>query len=127
MYHKMKTNFKMILNDIDAVIDRDPATKSRLEALFCSAGLQATIVYRGCHWLWKKNFRLTARIISQITRFLTGVEIHPAARIGKAFFIDHGMGVVIGETTEIGNNVTLYHGVTLGGVTVFGKNGKIDP
>ncbi len=121
----MKTKFKMILNDIDAVIARDPATKSRLEALFCSAGLQAIIAYRGCHWLWKKNFRLTARILSQITRFLTGVEIHPAARIGKGFFIDHGMGVVIGETTEIGNNVTLYHGVTLGGVTVFGKNGKI--
>lgn len=121
----MKTKFKMILNDIDAVIARDPATKSRLEALFCSAGLQAIIAYRGCHWLWKKNFRLTARVLSQITRFLTGVEIHPAARIGKGFFIDHGMGVVIGETTEIGNNVTLYHGVTLGGVTVFGKNGKI--
>ena len=120
----MKSNFKMILNDIDAVIARDPATKSRLEALLCSAGLQAIIAYRGCHWLWKKNFRLSARILSQITRFLTGVEIHPAARIGKGFFIDHGMGVVIGETTEIGNDVTLYHGVTLGGVTVFGKNGK---
>ena len=121
----MKSKFKIILNDIDAVIARDPATKSRLEALLCSAGLQATIAYRGCHWLWKRNFRLTARVLAQVVRFLTGVEIHPGARIGKGFFIDHGMGVVIGETTEIGDNVTLYHGVTLGGVTVFGKKGKI--
>jgi len=120
----MKSKFKIILNDIDAMIARDPATSSRLEALLCSAGLQAIIAYRGGHWLWKHNLKLTARILSQIARFLTGVEIHPAARIGKGFCIDHGMGVVIGETTEIGNNVTLYHGVTLGGVAVFGKNGK---
>lgn len=77
------------------------------------------------HWLWQKNFRLTARILSQISRFLTGIEIHPGARIGSGFFIDHGMGVVIGETTEIGDNVTLYHDVTLGGTTVFTKGGKI--
>ena len=121
----MKTKFKTILSDIDAVIDRDPATNSRIEALFCSAGLQAIIMHRGCHWLWQKNFKLTARILAQIARFLTGVEIHPAARIGNCFVIDHGMGVVIGETAEIGNNVTLYHGVTLGGVSVFGKNGKL--
>ncbi len=121
----MKSKFKIILNDIDAVIARDPATKTRLEALLCSAGLQAIIAYRGCHWLWQRNFRLTARVLAQIVRFLTGVEIHPGARIGKGFFIDHGMGVVIGETTEIGDNVTLYHGVTLGGVTVFGKRGKV--
>ncbi len=121
----MESKFKTILSDIDAVISRDPATNSRIEALFCSAGLQAIIMYRGCHWLWRKNFKLTARILSQITRFFTGVEIHPAARIGKCFVIDHGMGVVIGETAEIGNNVTLYHGVTLGGVCVFNKNGKL--
>ncbi|MBE6458291.1 MAG: serine O-acetyltransferase [Alphaproteobacteria bacterium] len=114
----------MILNDIDAVIARDPATKTRTEALLCSAGLHAIIAYRLTHYLWKKGWRLLARVLSQIARFLTGVEIHPGARIGNSFFIDHGMGVVIGETSEIGNNVTLYHGVTLGGATVFNKNGK---
>lgn len=121
----MKSKFKKILNDIDAVVARDPATKTRLEALLCSAGLHAIIAYRGCHWLWQRNFRLSARVLSQIVRFLTGVEIHPGARIGKGFFIDHGMGVVIGETSEIGNNVTLYHGVTLGGATVFDAKGKV--
>lgn len=120
----MKSKFKMILNDIDAVIARDPATKTRTEALLCSAGLHAIIAYRLTHYLWKKGWRLLARVLSQIARFLTGVEIHPGARIGNSFFIDHGMGVVIGETSEIGNNVTLYHGVTLGGATVFSKNGK---
>ncbi len=114
----------MILSDIDAVIARDPATKSRIEALLCSAGLQAIIAYRITHAIWKHNFRLTARVLAQIVRFLTGVEIHPAARIGSGFFIDHGMGVVIGETSEIGNNVTLYHGVTLGGTKAFSSKGK---
>ena len=120
----MESKFKIILQDIDAVIARDPATKSRLEALLCSAGLQATIAYRGLHWLWRHNWRLAARLGAQIVRFFTGVEIHPAAVIGQGFFIDHGMGVVIGETAEIGDNVTLYHGVTLGGVCVFDKYGK---
>lgn len=114
----------MILNDMDAVIARDPATKNRTEALLCSAGLHAIIIYRFANALWRRNFKLTARVLSQISRFLTGVEIHPGAQIGRGFFIDHGMGVVIGETTVIGNNVTLYHGVTLGGTTVFGKGGK---
>lgn len=121
----MQSNYKIILNDIDAVIARDPATSSRTEALLCCSGLHAIILYRFNHFLWKKNFKLLSRIISQIARFLTGVEIHPGARVGKGFFIDHGMGVVIGETAEIGNNVTLYHDVTLGGTTVFDKNGKI--
>ena len=120
----MKSKFKIILNDIDALIARDPATNSRIEALLCSAGLQAIIAYRANHWLWKKGFKLTSRVFAQIARFFTGVEIHPAARIGKSFCIDHGMGVVIGETAEIGNNVTLYHGVTLGGVATFNKKGK---
>lgn len=120
----MKAKYKMILNDIDAVISRDPATKSRTEAMLCSAGLHAIIIYRFSHALWNRNFKLTSRVISQIARFLTGVEIHPGARIGEGFFIDHGMGVVIGETTEIGNNCTLYHGVTLGGSTVFSSKGK---
>ena len=111
----MKANFKMFKQDIDAVLQRDPATKSCLEAILCSSGFHALVFHRFNHWLWKKNFHLTARIFSQISRFLTGIEIHPGARIGKGCFIDHGMGVVIGETTEIGNNVTIYQGATLGG------------
>ena len=115
MYHKMKSKFKIILADIDAVIARDPATKTRTEALLCSAGLHAIIAYRLTNALWHKGWHLTARVLSQIARFLTGVEIHPAARIGEGFFIDHGMGVVIGETTIIGDDVLIYQGVTLGG------------
>jgi len=124
MYHKMKSKFKTILSDAEAVIARDPATSTKYQAFLLSSGLHAIIIYRFCHWLWLHEWRLLARFLSQITRFFTGVEIHPAAKIGRGFFIDHGMGVVIGETSEIGNNVTLYHGVTLGGTTVFGKNGK---
>ncbi len=120
----MQSKFKIILQDAEAVITRDPATNSLFEAFLLSSGLHAIIIYRLCHWLWKKNWRITARFFSQISRFFTGIEIHPGAKIGKGFFIDHGMGVVIGETAEIGNNVTLYHGVTLGGTTVFDKNGK---
>lgn len=121
----MNRNFKMILSDIDALIDRDPATNSRLEALLCSAGLWAIIGYRICHWFWNKNFKLLARTLAQLVRFLTGVEIHPAARIGKGLCIDHGMGVVIGETAEVGDNVTIYQNVTLGGVCAFNSNGKV--
>lgn len=121
----MESKYKLILQDIDAVIARDPATSSRTEAVLLSSGLHAILIHRFSHYLWKRNFRLTSRILSQIGRFLTGIEIHPGAKIGKGFFIDHGMGVVIGETAEIGNNVTLYHDVTLGGTTVFDKNGKV--
>ena len=121
----MNKNFKMIRQEVQAVLDRDPATGSKLEAVLCSSGFHAILMHRMNHWLWKKNFKLTARVLSQFTRFLTGIEIHPAARIGKGFFIDHGMGVVIGETTQIGDNVTLYHDVTLGGTTVFSKDGKV--
>ncbi|MFR2532647.1 MAG: serine O-acetyltransferase, partial [Alphaproteobacteria bacterium] len=96
----MESKYKLILQDIDAVIARDPATRNRTEAVLLSSGLHAILIYRLSHYLWKRNFRLTSRIISQIGRFLTGVEIHPGARIGKGFFIDHGMGVVIGETAE---------------------------
>ena len=112
-------NFKPFFQDMDAVIARDPATKSKTEAFLCSTGLHAIWFHRLSHKLWKKNYRLLARLISQFARFLTGIEIHPGARIGKKFFIDHGMGVVIGETAEIGDDVTMYHGVTLGGVSVF--------
>ena len=125
MYHKMKEKYKLILQDIDAVIKRDPATSSRTEAILCSSGLHAIILYRLNHYLWRKNFKLTARILSQLARFLTGIEIHPGAEIGQGFFIDHGMGVVIGETAKIGNNVTMYHDVTLGGTTVFDAKGKV--
>lgn len=120
-----RKNKSLISTDLDSVIARDPATASRFEAAFFSSGFHAIAMYRLNHWLWEKGWRLTARFLSQTTRFLTGIEIHPGAIIGEGFFIDHGMGVVIGETAEIGKNVTLYHGVTLGGTTVFGKNGKV--
>ena len=122
----MKTkNKSLILEDLDAVIARDPATSSRSAAALFSSGFHAICCYRLNHWLWQKNFKYTARFLSQVARFLTGIEIHPGAKIGRGFFIDHGMGVVIGETSEIGNNVTMYHDVTLGGTTVFDKNGKV--
>ena len=121
----MNQKFKTILQDIDAVSARDPATNGRFEALLCSSGLHAILCYRFNHFLWRHNCRLLSRVLSQIARFLTGIEIHPGAKIGKGFFIDHGSGVVIGETAEIGNNVTIYHDVTLGGTTVFDAKGKI--
>ena len=121
----MKTNFKsLILSDLNAVVLRDPATSSKWEAALCSSGFHAILCYRFNHFLWQKKLKLIARILSQMTRFLTGIEIHPAASIGEGFFIDHGMGVVIGETSVIGDRVTLYQNVTLGGVNLFDKKGK---
>lgn len=114
--------FKTLRSDIASVIERDPAAQSKLEVLLCYPGLHALWAHRIAHWLWRHRLRLIARLLSQLTRAVTGIEIHPGARIGPAFFIDHGMGVVIGETAEIGANVTVYHGVTLGGTnTVSGK------
>ena len=110
--------FKTIGNDVQSVLDRDPAARNVLEVLLCYPGLHAIWAHRLSHRLWKSEFKLMERWISQTTRSLTGIEIHPGATIGKNFFIDHGMGVVIGETAEIGNNVTLYHGVTLGGTSL---------
>lgn len=101
--------------DIQAVLDRDPAARSALEVVLCYPSFRAVRRHRRAHWLWLHNFKLLARLISQRTRRKTGVEIHPGATIGEGLFIDHGMGVVIGETAEIGNNVTLYQNVTLGG------------
>ncbi|HHY46160.1 MAG TPA: serine O-acetyltransferase [Firmicutes bacterium] len=101
--------------DIKAVMERDPAAKGVLEVLLCYPGLHALWAYRVAHWFYRRKFFLVARLISQLARWFTGIEIHPGARIGSGFFIDHGMGVVIGETAEIGENVTLYQGVTLGG------------
>jgi serine O-acetyltransferase len=109
--------FLRLKEDIKAVFDRDPAARSVLEVLFCYPGLHALWFHRISHWFWTHEFFFIGRFISHMGRFCTGIEIHPGARIGKGFFIDHGMGVVIGETAEIGENVTLYHGVTLGGVS----------
>jgi serine O-acetyltransferase len=107
--------FKTLKEDIEVVFERDPAAKNVLEVLLCYPGLHAIILHRIAHYFYKKGFVLLPRLISHINRFLTGIEIHPGAKIGRRFFIDHGMGVVIGETTEIGDNVTIYQGVTLGG------------
>ncbi|TFG63652.1 MAG: serine O-acetyltransferase [Nitrospirales bacterium] len=104
-----------ISQDLQAVFERDPAATSRLEVFLTYSGFHALLAYRISHWLWNRNLPFFPRLISQIARWLTGVEIHPGATIGTGFFIDHGMGVVIGETTEIGDYVTLFQGVTLGG------------
>ena len=109
--------FAKIRDDIYSVFDRDPAARGVLEIIFCYPGLHAVWFYRVAHWLWTHELYFLGRFTSHLGRFFTGIEIHPGAKIGKKFFIDHGMGVVIGETAEIGDNVTLYHGVTLGGVT----------
>ncbi len=101
--------------DIQAVRQRDPAARSNLEILLCYSGLHAIIAHRINHQLWRWGLRLLARWLSQVAKFFTGIEIHPGATIGEGFFIDHGMGTVIGETSEIGDNVTLFQGVTLGG------------
>ena len=107
--------FRAIKEQIDTVFERDPAAKSRLEIVLCYPGVHAILLHRFAHRLYQWNLPLVARIISQFSRFLTGIEIHPGATIGRRFFIDHGSGVVIGETTEIGDDVLLYQGVTLGG------------
>ncbi|NLT46824.1 MAG: serine O-acetyltransferase [Clostridiales bacterium] len=104
-----------INEDIKAVLARDPAARTGFEVLLCYPGIWALILHRPAHWLFNHNLKLIARLISQTTRFLTGIEIHPGAKIGKRCFIDHGMAVVIGETTEIGDDVTIYQAVTLGG------------
>jgi serine O-acetyltransferase len=109
--------FKSLRADIDGMMERDPAARSRLEVVLCYPGFQALVFYRAANWLWRRGVRLPARFLSHVGRVLTGIEIHPGATIGQRLFIDHGMGVVIGETSEIADNVTLYHGVTLGGVS----------
>lgn len=101
--------------DVQAVLDRDPAARGALEAVLFSPGMHALWMHRLNHRLWRANFRLLARILAHYTRMFTGVEIHPAARIGRRVVIDHGMGIVIGETAEVGDDVLMYHGVTLGG------------
>jgi len=106
-----------LIEDIQIVFDRDPAARNTFEIITCYSGVQAMLFYRLTHRLWLLKLKWLARFISMLARWVTGVEIHPGAVIGRRFFIDHGMGVVIGETAEIGNDCTLYHGVTLGGTT----------
>jgi len=117
--------FKRIRDDIRSVFERDPAARSTLEVLLAYPGLHAVWWHRLSHRLWRWHLKLPARLLSQLARWLTGIEIHPGATIGERFFIDHGMGVVIGETAVIGDDCTLYHGVTLGGTTW--KKGKRHP
>ena len=107
--------FRDINEDIKAVLNRDPAARNGFEVLLCYPGIWALIMHKPAHWLYLHNLKLIARLISQWTRFFTGIEIHPGATIGQRCFIDHGMAVVIGETAEIGNDVTIYQAVTLGG------------
>jgi serine O-acetyltransferase len=109
--------FQRIRDDIRSVFERDPAARSTLEVLLTYPGLHAVWAHRVAHCLWRWRLKLLARVLAQLTRWLTGIEIHPGATIGNRFFIDHGMGVVIGETAEIGDDCTLYHGVTLGGTS----------
>jgi serine O-acetyltransferase len=119
--------FKIIKLEMDNILAKDPAVKNKFEALLYPS-LHAVINYRAAHYLYKKRFFFLARLISQISRFFTGIEIHPGATIGKRNLFDHGMGIVIGETAVIGNDCTIYHGVTLGGIAgITGKNKKRHP
>ncbi len=117
--------FKHLREEIDGIMERDPAARSRLEVVLCYPGLHALLMHRIAHYCWEHDWKLLARALSQVARTLTGIEIHPGATIGRRFFIDHGMGVVIGETAEIGHDVVLYHGVTLGGTALH--HGKRHP
>lgn len=110
--------FEDIKGDIQAVAERDPAARSRLEVLLCYPGVHAVMIHRVAHLIWHKGWPVTARFVSHLARWLTGIEIHPAAVIGRRLLIDHGMGVVIGETAVVGDDVTLYQQVTLGGVSL---------
>lgn len=125
MTGKSQKMFKRIRSDIQCVFERDPAARNTFEVLTTYPGLHAILFYRLAHWLWCKRLKWLSRWLSGLARWFTGIEIHPAAQIGERFFIDHGMGVVIGETAVIGNDCTLYHGVTLGGTSW--KAGKRHP
>src|SRR5207249_8684776 len=109
--------FTRIREDIACVFERDPAARSTWEVITCYPGFHALLIHRLAHGLWRIRMRWLARFVSHVSRFLTGIEIHPGARVGRRVFIDHGMGVVIGETAELGDDCTLYHGVTLGGTS----------
>jgi serine O-acetyltransferase len=109
--------WQTLKEDIQVIFQRDPAARSTWEVAVAYPGFHAILIYRLAHWIWQRKLTTLARFVSHVGRFLTGIEIHPGAKIGRRFFIDHGMGVVIGETSEIGNDVTIYQGVTLGGTS----------
>lgn len=110
--------FERMAEDIRVIMEKDPAARSRLEVVFCYPGFHAILLHCVAHWAWGAGFKFVGRFISHLARIFTGIEIHPAATVGRRVFIDHGMGCVIGETAKVGDDVTLYHGVTLGGVTL---------
>lgn len=114
-----------IKEDIQVALEKDPASRNLLEVIVCYPGVHALVAHRISYWLWNHDWKFAGRVLSYFFRWLTGIEIHPAAKIGRRFFIDHGMGVVIGETSIIGDNVFIYHGVTLGGLST--KKGKRHP
>ena len=118
--------FKRLREDIACILERDPAARSAFEVLTCYPGLHALVLHRGAHWCWTHGLRWLGRFVSHLARFFTGIEIHPGATIGRRIFIDHGMGVVVGETAEIGDECTIYQGVTLGG-TSLSKGAKRHP
>ncbi len=119
------TFFGRLTEDVDSYMVRDPAARSRIEVILCYSGYHAILFYRFANLAWRRKFYLIGRLISNLGRFITGIEIHPGAEIGQRFFIDHGMGVVVGETSEVGDDVTLYQGVTLGGTSL--ERGKRHP
>jgi serine O-acetyltransferase len=119
------TFFGRLTEDVDSYMVRDPAARSRIEVILCYSGYHAILFYRFANLAWRRQFYLIGRLISNLGRFVTGIEIHPGAEIGQRFFIDHGMGVVVGETSEVGDDVTLYQGVTLGGTSL--EKGKRHP
>ncbi|MEO6027821.1 MAG: serine O-acetyltransferase [Candidatus Binatia bacterium] len=119
------TTWDRIKEDVNIVFDRDPAARSTIEILLTYPGVHALFFYRIAHWLWRRDVKLVARVLGNVGRFFTGIDIHPGANIGRRLFIDHGMGVVIGETTDIADDVTLYQGVTLGGTSL--NKGKRHP
>jgi serine O-acetyltransferase len=118
--------FERLKSDINCILERDPAARSRWEVLTCYPGLHAVLLHRPAHWCWGHGFKWTARFISHVARWLTGIEIHPGAKVGNRVFFDHAMGVVVGETAEIGDGCTIYQGVTLGGTSLY-KGAKRHP
>jgi serine O-acetyltransferase len=118
--------FSRLRSDIQCILDRDPAARNAWDALTCYPGLHALILHRRAHWCWQHNLKWLGRFVSHIARFLTGIEIHPGAKIGECVFFDHAMGVVVGETAEIGDGCTIYQGVTLGGTSLY-KGAKRHP
>jgi serine O-acetyltransferase len=117
--------FTRLLEDVESFMQRDPAARSKIEVILCYSGYHALVLHRFANAAWRRNYFLLGRFISNFSRFITGIEIHPGATIGRRFFIDHGMGVVLGETSEVGDDVTLYQGVTLGGTSL--ETGKRHP